>query len=93
LLAFAFISNRGLVSLSVHVGVGIKLAWLGEAGVEEGRGAGPFQATEAAAACIAGVFGEGGSAVRVVEAQVVAIPVAAVFGEPGGGDGADEVAS
>ena len=56
---------------------------LGETVLEEGRGAGPFNASQASLAGVAGVGREAGGAVRVIDAQVVLIPVAAVLAQPG----------
>lgn len=51
----------------------------GEAMLEEGRGAGSLCATQASLSRITGVGREGSSACRVVDAQVVLVPVAAVL--------------
>jgi hypothetical protein len=59
--------------------LGVKLLGLGEAVLEEGRGAGPLEATEASLARFTGVGRKGGGACRVVDAQVVLVPVAAVL--------------
>ena len=61
----------------------VELLWLGKAVLEEGRGAGPFNASQASLAGVAGIGREAGGAVRVIDAQVVLIPVAAVLAQPG----------
>ena len=61
----------------------VELLGLGKAVLEEGRGAGPFNASQASLAGVAGVGREAGGAVRVIDAQVVLIPVAAVLAQPG----------
>jgi hypothetical protein len=63
--------------------LGVELLGLGKAMLEEGRGAGPFNASQASLAGVAGVGREAGGAARVINAQVVLIPVAAVLAQPG----------
>ena len=62
--------------------IGIEFVGLGEAVVEEGRGAGPLEAAQAPLAGLAGVGGEAGGAGGVIDAQVVFVPVAAVLAQP-----------
>jgi hypothetical protein len=50
--------------------------------LEEGRGAGSFMATQPSLAGFAGVRGEGRGACRVVDSQMVLVPVASVFAQP-----------
>lgn len=69
------------VALSLVV-VGIEILGLGEAVLEEGRGAGALEAAQLALTGLSRVRGEGGGAVRVVDAQVVFVPVASVLGQP-----------
>lgn len=46
--------------------------------LEEGGRAGAFEATEAAGTCLSRVGGEGRGAGRIVEVEVVLVPVAAM---------------
>ena len=62
---------------------GAELSGLGEAVLEESRGAGPLGATEASLVGVAGTGREGCGAGRVVDAQVVLVPVTAVLAQPG----------
>ena len=61
----------------------IELLGLGKAVLEEGRGAGPFNASQTSLAGVAGIGREAGGAVRVIDAQMVLVPVAAVLAQPG----------
>ena len=62
---------------------GVELLGLGKAVLEKCGGAGPFNASQASLAGVAGIGREAGGAVRVINAQVVLIPVAAVLAQPG----------
>jgi hypothetical protein len=50
--------------------------------LEEGRGTGAFEATQPSLARLAWIRREGRSARRVVDSEVVLIPVAPVFAQP-----------
>jgi hypothetical protein len=63
--------------------LGVELLGLGKAVLEESRGAGPFNASQASLAGVAGIGREASGAARVIDAQVVLIPVAAVLAQPG----------
>ena len=63
---------------------GVEFFGLREAVLEESRGAGPIGSTQASLAGFAGIRREGRGACRVVDAQVVLVPVAAVLAQPGG---------
>lgn len=51
--------------------------------LEEGRGARSFEAAESSLASLARIRGKSADSGRVVDAQVVLVPVAAMFVQPG----------
>ena len=55
---------------------------LGETVLEEGRGTGSFKAAQSSLAGLAWIGREGRRTRRVVDSEVVLVPVASVFGEP-----------
>jgi hypothetical protein len=61
--------------------------------LEEGRGTGSFKAAQPSLAGLAWIGREGRRTRRVVDSEVVLVPVASVFGKPCCWDRPDEVAS